>query len=140
MPAENIACVKCTSVLDKSMIADVEVDLCPKCGGLWLDRGEITRLAAMPDSELVELREHLCGSAGPPPIPSETTQHCPACSSTLKEVVLGPVRVDYCEQCHGIFLDRGELDAAVESVRKKGAGAKQVLAVAAKATTASAGK
>ena len=34
-------CVKCTSVLDKSMVGDVEVDLCPSCGGLWLDRGEL---------------------------------------------------------------------------------------------------
>jgi len=131
MPAENIVCVKCTSVLDKSMIADVEVDLCPKCGGLWLDKGEITKLAAMADPELGDLRAALIGKAGPPPVPSETKQNCPACSGSLKEVVLGPVHVDYCGKCHGIFLDRGELDEAVVAVRAKGP--KQVLAVAAKA-------
>ena len=131
MPAENIVCVKCTSVLDKSMIADVEVDLCPKCGGLWLDKGEITKLAAMADPELGDLRSALVGTAGPPPVPSETKQNCPACPGTLKEVVLGPVHVDYCGKCHGIFLDRGELDEAVVAVRAKGP--KQVLAVAAKA-------
>ena len=48
-----------------------------------------------------------------------------------QEVVLGPVHVDYCGKCHGIFLDRGELDEAVVAVRAKGP--KQVLAVAAKA-------
>jgi Zn-finger nucleic acid-binding protein len=36
-----LCCVKCTSILDKSMVGDVEVDLCPKCGGLWLDYGEV---------------------------------------------------------------------------------------------------
>ena len=25
--------------------------------------------------------------------------------NTLKEVVLGPMHVDYCGVCHGIFLD-----------------------------------
>ena len=135
MPAENIVCVKCTSVLDKSTIADVEVDLCPKCGGLWLDKGEISKLAAMADPELGDLRTALVGKSGPPPIPSETKQHCPACPGSLKEVVLGPVHVDYCGKCHGIFLDRGELDQAVVAVRAKAGPAvtKQVLAVAAKA-------
>jgi Zn-finger nucleic acid-binding protein len=135
MPAENIVCVKCTSVLDKSSISDVEVDLCPKCGGLWLDKGEITRLAAMPDAELTDLRTLLVGKAGPPPVPTETAVPCPACPGMLKEVVLGPVKVEYCGQCHGIFLDRGELDQAVVAVRAKGGNAKQILAVAAKAAS-----
>ena len=130
MPAETIVCVKCTSVLDKSTIVEVEVDLCPKCGGLWLDRGEITELASVPETELEELRTALTGRSGPPPIPSETQQHCPACPGLLKEVVLGPVRVDYCPLCHGIFLDRGELDQAVAAVREKGIGTRQVLAMA----------
>src|SRR5215831_18172935 len=103
MPAENIVCVKCTSVLDKSMIADVEVDLCPKCGGLWLDKGEISKLADMKDAELTDLRAALIGHSGPPPVPAETKQPCPACPGQLKEVVLGPVKVDYCSSCHGIF-------------------------------------
>jgi len=134
MPAENIVCVKCTSVLDKSTIADVEVDLCPKCGGLWLDRGEITKLAQMTDPTLDDLRTALLGHKGPPPVPSETAHNCPACPGHLKEVVLGPVKVDYCGKCHGIFLDRGELDQAVVAVRTKGGSAKQVLAVAARAS------
>jgi Zn-finger nucleic acid-binding protein len=34
-------------------------------------------------------------------------------------MLLGGVHVDYCNKCHGIFLDRGELQAAVEAVRAK---------------------
>ena len=34
-------------------------------------------------------------------------------------MLLGAVHVDYCNKCHGIFLDRGELQAAVEAVREK---------------------
>ena len=28
----------------------VEIDVCPKCRGVWLDRGELDRLAADPDT------------------------------------------------------------------------------------------
>ena len=41
----HLCCLKCTSVLDKTRIDDVEVDHCPACGGLWLDHGEIERLS-----------------------------------------------------------------------------------------------
>jgi Zn-finger nucleic acid-binding protein len=34
-------------------------------------------------------------------------------------MLLGNVHVDYCSKCHGIFLDRGELQAAIEAVRAK---------------------
>jgi Zn-finger nucleic acid-binding protein len=33
--------------------------------------------------------------------------------------MLGSVHVDYCGKCQGIFLDRGELEAAVDAVRAR---------------------
>jgi Zn-finger nucleic acid-binding protein len=39
------------------------------------------------------------------------------------------VHVDYCAKCHGVFLDRGELDAAVAAV--KGSTLRQVITLAA---------
>ena len=132
--ATNLCCVKCSSILDKATFQGLEVDLCPKCGGLWLDRGEITRAAKLPEKELTRLRTLLVGKAGPPPVPTENKAPCPACPGSLSEVLLGTVHVDYCDKCHGIFLDRGELDDAVAAVRSKGGSTKQVLAVAAKAT------
>jgi len=128
-----LCCVKCTSVLDKATVGDIEVDLCPKCGGLWLDYGEVARLAALPDEDLAPLKALLRGEAGPPPVPSETKVPCPACPGKLKEVVLGTIRVDYCPECKGLFLDKGELEAAIEAVRPKiRAAASHVVAVAAK--------
>ena len=44
MATENIVCVKCTSVLDRTTIGGIEVDNCPQCGGLWLDRGELEQI------------------------------------------------------------------------------------------------
>jgi Zn-finger nucleic acid-binding protein len=128
----NLTCVKCTSVLDRANFEGLEVDLCPRCGGLWLDRGEITRAARLPDGELDRLRGLLSATAGPPPVPTDSKIPCPACDGTLTEVVLGSVHVDYCGTCHGIFLDRGELEDALTAVREKDASAtaQQVLAAA----------
>jgi Zn-finger nucleic acid-binding protein len=104
--ATNLCCVKCSSVLDKATFQGLEVDLCPKCGGLWLDRGEITRAAKLPEKELARLR-------------TENKAPCPACPGALSEVLLGAVHVDYCGKCHGLFLDRGELTAAIEAVHAR---------------------
>ncbi|MBA2542447.1 MAG: zf-TFIIB domain-containing protein [Deltaproteobacteria bacterium] len=131
MPDATIACVKCNTELEKSIVYDVEVDVCRQCGGIWLDRGEIAALASMPDAELAELRA-IDGGA-PPARPAKGTLKCPACPGTLVEKVIGAVLVDFCARCQGFHLDRGELDHAVKTARTSGASAKHVLAMAAKA-------
>lgn len=130
--AANLTCVKCTSVLDRASFEGLEVDLCPRCGGLWMDRGEITRAARLPESEIARLRTLLVESSGPPPLASSHLVPCPACTGSLSEVLLGNVHVDYCSSCHGIFLDRGELEQALAAVRTRDAGAtaRQVFEVA----------
>ena len=115
----HLTCVKCTSVLDRADFEGLEVDLCPRCGGLWLDRGEITRAARLPDGEIARLRGLLSQTAGPPPLPTSHLVPCPACDGKLSEVLLGSVHVDYCSSCHGIFLDRGELEEALAAVRAR---------------------
>ena len=117
--ATNLCCVKCSSVLDRAKFEGLEVDLCPRCGGLWLDRGEITRAAKLPEKEMSRLRGLLTGASGPPPVPTENKAPCPACPGSLSEVVLGTVHVDYCGKCHGLFLDRGELASAIEAVHER---------------------
>ena len=136
--APSLACVKCTSILDRATFEGLEVDLCPRCGGLWLDRGEITRAARLPETELMRLRSLLTDVGGPPPLATESAAACPACDGKLSEVVLGSVHVDYCGKCHGIFLDRGELEEALVAVRSrdKATSLQQVVAAAASAARA----
>jgi Zn-finger nucleic acid-binding protein len=119
--ATHLTCVKCTSVLDRATFEGLEVDLCPRCGGLWLDRGEITRAARLPADELDRLRTHLSATTVDAPLEASHPVPCPACEGKLSEVVLGNVHVDYCSTCHGIFLDRGELDEALTAVRARDA-------------------
>src|SRR5262245_60662229 len=105
---ENRVCVKCDSVLDKGTYAGVEVDLCPNCGGLWLDKGELDKIEKGTEEQVDTLRKSLGGTGKS--TPSEIQTACVACDGTLKEVELGEVTVDYCTKCGGMFLDRGELD------------------------------
>jgi Zn-finger nucleic acid-binding protein len=122
----NLTCVKCTSVLDKSQIGGIEVDLCPACGGLWLDSGEIERLGRAEQSAVEHLRHELTG--GQQAGVSETQTSCPACPGSLAEATLGQIVIEYCARCHGVFLDKGELDAALAAVQ--GSTVEQVLALA----------
>ena len=45
--------MNCPLCLDTALTptfhADVELDICPKCRGVWLDRGELERIARGPD-------------------------------------------------------------------------------------------
>lgn len=39
---------------------------------------------------------------------------CPACQELLVPVDRGGVEIDYCPNCRGVWLDRGELDKILE--------------------------
>jgi len=133
MPDATISCVKCNAELEKSIVYDVEVDVCRQCGGIWLDRGEIAALAAYRDSVLAELRAVNKSAAESRPARKPVKGlRCPACPGTLEEKLIGAVRVDFCPRCQGFHLDRGELDHAVKAARARGASARHVLAIAAK--------
>ncbi len=35
---------------------------------------------------------------------------CPKCGGTLKEILFRGVKIDLCQSCEGVWLDRGELE------------------------------
>ena len=45
---------------------------------------------------------------------------CPECAKTMEPWRLGPVEVDRCADCGGIWFDRGELGQAVQSLHSGG--------------------
>lgn len=92
----------------------VELDLCPDCGGVWFDHGELelllSRGAAIPLAD-----------AGT----SEQGRSCPLCDKTMLKKNIGPagrVLVDVCPRDCGLWFDRAEVqdlgrdlqDAAVD--------------------------
>lgn len=40
--------------------------------------------------------------------------HCPKCGTKMFEVDYQNVKIDRCSECHGIYLDAGELDQIID--------------------------
>jgi Zn-finger nucleic acid-binding protein len=111
------SCPHCAVEMFEQEFNDVDIDACPRCGGIWFDQGELEQLAA--DSlggELGRLDREgagrapsvagLCRPVGP------TELRCPACGDPLINYVFVDdegLAVDICGLCEGIWLDEGEL-------------------------------
>lgn len=48
---------------------------------------------------------------------------CPTCNVTLVMTDRQGIEIDYCPQCRGVWLDRGELDKLIERSTKEQAAA-----------------
>ena len=46
--------------------------------------------------------------------------NCPTCNIQLKMADRQGVEIDYCPQCRGVWLDRGELDKIIERAAQAG--------------------
>jgi Zn-finger nucleic acid-binding protein len=87
-------------------IRSVEIDRCPACGGVALDKGEAETIDALGLAHVIE------GGV------VATLQHrtTPArCHDCGKEMIAlkgaGDVEYDWCDSCERLFFDRGELTA-----------------------------
>ena len=60
----------------------------------------------------IELEEPRRGPAGR--TGSGGGMKCPVCDTTLVMAERQGIEIDYCPQCRGVWLDRGELDKIIE--------------------------
>ncbi len=82
---------------------DVKAERCPKCGGIYLDNGEVVRLTGN-----VSLNNLLTKDLG---LDSDSPHVCPGCGGVMDEEHAGQTRVDVCLTCKGVWVDHGELSA-----------------------------
>lgn len=89
-------------------LADVEIDHCVGCGGIWLDAGELELL--MDDREKAS---QLLASFREDPSVAEKPRKCPICDKKMAKIVVGqakpPLLIDKCRRGDGLWFDRGEL-------------------------------
>jgi hypothetical protein len=98
--------------------AGIGVDGCPVCGGVWLDPGELEliqetgkrdyteALQRMPDLgyRAFELAQQKQGRV----------LRCPTCDAEMEKreyARCSQVMIDACPHCHGVWLERGELES-----------------------------
>ena len=107
----RLACPKDQGIMRRVDAGGVNVEQCQCCGGLWLDCGELERLAKeKPVADKVDTGRPLTPKAYALGAPG--TRVCPrdgAILATMKHPQQTHVAIDRCPTCLGIFLDAGEL-------------------------------
>jgi Zn-finger nucleic acid-binding protein len=89
-------------------LADVEVDYCTDCGGIWLDAGELELLLGD-----AEQSEQLLNSFEIDSQCAEKRRKCPICLKKMQKIVVGTAKpvllIDKCAKGDGLWFDKGEL-------------------------------
>lgn len=102
-------CPNCNEPLLVLEYAQVEVDYCDDCRGVWLDPEELALLFGGEDIWAAALRP-APGEA----VTRERGKRCPLCRAAMLKRQAGvavPVVTDLCPRGHGLWLDAGELRA-----------------------------
>jgi len=118
MSGRQLFCIDCSGEEEVAMAKtscgpDLEVDRCPRCGGIWLDTGELESLLKLGKFyiESLDQQPHIKR-------PAYATRLCPRCGiklASMKYERLKSIELDVCPRCGGIWCDAGELKQIGES-------------------------
>jgi uncharacterized protein len=114
-------CKQCSIGMEQTILAGVEVEYCPRCYGLWFAENELDLAQDKKDEDFRWLDIDLWGDPGKLQV-STGGKACPVDIMPLYEVRYGDsdIKVDVCNICHGIWLDRGEFIEVMEYLKEKG--------------------
>ena len=105
-------CPVCKNPLVVLELDQIEIDHCLNCGGIWLDAGELELLL-----ETDEERDRFVKLLIEDESVKEKKYPCPICNKKMTKVFVGEekkILVDKCRRNHGLWLDKGELEAVIE--------------------------
>jgi len=101
-------CPVCKNAMITLELADVEIDLCIDCGGIWLDAGELELLLGEPEKATQLLDSFKIDSEC-----TEKPRKCPICDKKMKKIIVGTSKpallIDKCRKGDGLWFDKGEL-------------------------------
>ena len=103
-------CPRCRVPLEQMRKDDIEIDVCPRCKGLWLDRGEFEVMTA---ESTVYREEKLTQEYSRPRLSGELSYiPCVRCGKLMVRKNYGLISGVLTDECgrHGIWLDNGELE------------------------------
>lgn len=103
-------CPACGNALRRYSISHMEFEGCPKCKGVWLVKDELRKLKnTVEDGSLHWLNDEIDNIEKTSVV--TTNRSCIKCKTTkMVSVIFGhsSVVIDFCPQCHGMWLDGGE--------------------------------
>ncbi len=109
-------CPVCKNAMIVLELAEVEVDYCTACSGIWLDAGELELLLGT--SEQVK---QLLDSFKVDSKCAEKRRKCPICLKKMQKIVVGTsapaLLIDKCPKGDGLWFDKGELQDIVSRAK-----------------------
>lgn len=105
-------CLGCSCKMMNTLVTTrndkLSYDTCPECGGIWLDRGELDKLAFQVEGS-IEFSSRVEARAD-----EEAQRECPRCPGVELDKVYfigySDIVLDRCSNCGGFWLDSGEMD------------------------------
>jgi Zn-finger nucleic acid-binding protein len=101
-------CPVCRNAMITLELAEVEIDFCIDCGGIWLDAGELELLLGEPEKSKQLLDSFKIDSHS-----TEKARKCPICLKKMRKIIVGPstpaLLIDKCSKGDGLWFDKGEL-------------------------------
>lgn len=110
-------CARCNTVMDRVTLQDIEIDRCPTCGAVWLDKGELGRLVHVDGAQISDFVA-AGGRKDAPPLSAAVVLNCPACKGSLHTLDFAGHRVDRCDLCKGLLFERDHLETGVQAIRQ----------------------
>ena len=100
-----IDCPRCWVKMNQTEInvlgPNVIIDVCPKCNGVWFDKGELNKI--LKDRKLSDYLTKNIGTQ------TKSELVCPRCGGLMDIENAEEIEVDVCLNCSGVWLDQGEL-------------------------------
>ena len=100
-------CPKCGHAMEQVVYADIEVDRCTLCKGLWFDMLEHEQLKGIRGAEAIDTGDREVGAV----FNRDDRIRCPRCGGRMIRMV-DPAQphiwYESCGTCHGVFFDAGE--------------------------------
>lgn len=111
-------CPGCKAALKSIAYEGIHLETCDGCGGEWLDAEELGHIARARETRFTpEERRAVAAAAkitGVKIKDHDRDLACPKCGGTTDAINYGGdsgVIIDRCTSCHGIWLDKAELEA-----------------------------
>jgi len=113
----QVNCPACSGAFEERAIGGHALMACGGCRGLWIARGAVAALRELDASQHQWLQ--VPGAYEAPSAAAAGVRKCPRCRATMHAYAFGGgnTRVEACDPCEHVFLDRGELAQIAREAR-----------------------
>ena len=106
-------CPVCKNAMITMELAEVEIDYCTGCEGIWLDGGELELLLGNGGKSKAFINSFSKAAES-----GEKQRRCPICDKRMEKIIVGHEKpmllIDRCVKGDGLWFDRGELNEIID--------------------------